>query len=468
MPWILALFFETRRRAGLISGFVFGLTYWCLSVPWVSYVVTHFGGQPGWMGAVCVVLLASILAEWPAFLGWAAAAAFPPRSGWRLAAFPVLWMASEHARSVVYKGFPWNLTANSLYRHPAWLQTASVWGAIGVGGLVAASSAGLAALCVLRRPFARLFVLAGLAAEIGGALLYSGIRLGRPAAPAELRIACLQPNIPQVEKDDPSLAGAHYRKVLGMAAEEAERRPDLILIPESSLPVMWQRSPALRADLTAVARRCGCAVLFNDIDEESEDVYYNAARLLTPEGLAPQTYRKVHLVPFGEYVPLPKLFFFMRTVTRAVGAFTAAPRPVVLSDGRLRIGPAVCYEMTYPELPREETRDGANLLATISNDAWYGKAGAQEQHFSAMVLRAIENGRPFARAAITGISGVVDERGRILRELGEDRQGVVEAAVAPGRGSTAWSRWGFAVPDAADAGALLVLVLGLVRWRRKS
>ncbi len=411
-------------------------------------------------------LLAAILAEWPALVGWAIAAAFAPRSPWRLLAFPVLWMASEHARSVVYKGFPWNLTAAALFRHPLWLQSAALWGALGVGGLVAAATTGLAAVILLRSPSRRLAVLGAMAAGLAALLFLSASRLRGPTRPPDLRLACLQPDIPQTEKDDPSLRGAHYRRVMRMVEEAADRHPDLILVPESSLPVMWQRSAVLRADLTAAAERCGCAILFNDIDEHSEEVYYNAARLLTPAGLAPQTSRKVHLVPFGEYVPLPRLFFFMRAVTRAVGAFTAARRPVVLSAGGLRIGPAVCYEMTYPELPREETRDGANLLATLSNDAWYGKAGAQEQHFSAMMLRAIENARPFARAAITGISGVVDDRGRIVGELGEDRQGIVFAAVARGGGSTVWTRWGIAFPLAADAGALLVLILAFVHWRR--
>src|SRR5262249_48565325 len=156
------------------------------------------------------------------------------------------------------------------------------------------------------------------------------------------------------------------------------------------------------------------SVLFNDIDEMPDGRYFNAARLLAPSGLAATTYHKVHLVPFGEYVPLPRLFFFMKSVSRIVGSFSAAGEPVILRAGKLAIGPAVCYEMTYPSLARDEARMGATLLATISNDAWYGRAGAQAQHLLAMPLRAVEVGRPFARAAITGISAIVDSRGRML------------------------------------------------------
>ena len=151
----------------------------------------------------------------------------------------------------------------------------------------------------------------------------------------------------------------------------------------------------------------------------------------------------------------------------AVGSFTAADAPVVLSTDRLSLGPAVCYEMTYPSLARDEVRNGATLLVTISNDAWYGRAGAQEQHFEALVLRAIENDRPFARAAITGISGIVDAKGRVLTKIEADRTGVADAAVTPGTERTVWSRWGAATfPGIADLLSVTMVLSGIVRWRR--
>ncbi|HWC65009.1 MAG TPA: apolipoprotein N-acyltransferase, partial [Thermoanaerobaculia bacterium] len=443
-PWIAALLLEEKPSRGLLSGLVFGLVFWCVSIPWIAFVVTHFGGQPRWMGAVCVFLLAAILAEWPLLVGWITVAAFPPRSALRLAAFPVLWMASEHARSVVYKGFPWNLTANALAGRPAWLQTASWWGAYGVGALVAAFAALLAGIVAGRTRRGRL---AAAAALVAGTVLVGGygrLRLRSPEADTlpPVRIACVQPDIPQAARESFEAAARQYATVIDAIRRAAATRPDLILVPESSFfGVTWQRSAALRGDLSAIARESGAAILFNDVDEESEDVYYNAARLVTPAGLSPATYRKIHLVPFGEYVPLPRLFFFMKSVSQ-IGAFSAAKSPVVLSWGRLALGPAVCYEMTYPSLPRIETRHGATLLVTISNDAWYGKAGAQEQHFAAMVLRAIENGRPYARAAITGISGIVDARGRVVARVPADTPGIAAAEVAPSTRRTVWTRGG--------------------------
>jgi len=439
----------------------------------VAFVVTHFGGQPAWMGAVCVFLLALILAEWPLFVAWTLVAAFRPRSAARLAAFPALWMAAEHARSVVYKGFPWNLTANTLADHPRWLQTAAWWGAYGVGALVAGAASLVAAVFVARTAKGRIAAATVLLAGVVLLGAIGGRGLAAPSAVAEaaVSVAGLQPDIPQSVRESFESAARQYAIVTGAIRAAAARRPDLILVPESSFyGLTWQRSAVLRRDLSAIARESGASILFNDVDEESEDVYFNAARLVTPSGLAPATYRKVHLVPFGEYVPLPRLFFFMKSVSRAVGSFSSAPSPVVVRSGRLALGPAVCYEMTYPSLAREEVRRGATLLVSISNDAWYGKAGAQEQHFAAMPLRAIENGRAFARAAITGVSGIVDARGRLLARTPADVPGLAEAGVVPSSGLTVWTRWGGVVfPGAADlfaAGMVLSAIVRGIRRRR--
>ncbi len=267
----------------------------------------------------------------------------------------------------------------------------------------------------------------------------------------------------------PEGAVSRYETVLGQAdagLAAVRGSPSLLVIPESSLPTYWERSPTLRRDLTALTR-LGSSILFNDVDEVADGRYYNAARLLTPEGLARPAYHKVHLVPFGEYVPLPRLFFFVRRISQTtIGEFSAAPEPTVLRGGPFAIGVGICYEIIYPSLARREVADGANLLATISNDSWYGRAGAQEQHFAGAVLRAVENERDLVRAAITGISGIVDARGRILASTPPDERTILAGTVHLRDGMTEWTRWGFWIPRAADVLALGVLLFGLARWGR--
>lgn len=466
VPWIAALATEEKRGRGLLSGVLFGITYWCLSIPWIYFVVTRFGGQSGAMGLLSVLILSLILAEWPAVIGWATVAVAPGRSAWRFVAFPVLWLAAEHVRANVYGGFPWNLTAQALYRHPLWLQSAAFWGAYGVGFLVVATSA-LIAAGVIRRS-RRALVAAALLVLLTG--FVGALRLARASPPGRtVSIALLQPGISQETRLLEERRAANYVAVLNqIRAAAAPERPDLIVVPESAFPIYWETSRTLRRDLTEIAASCRCAVLFNDVEIQADDRYYNVARLLTPAGMGPP-YRKVHLVPFGEYVPLPKIFFFVRQISTEIGEFSPAGEPRVLTSAGpdpWAIGTGICYEILYPLLSWKQVRDGATLLATISNDSWYGAGGAQAQHFAGAVLRSVENERYLLRAAITGISGIVDERGRIRAELPADRAGTLRGQAVLLDSRTPWTRYGFAFSGIADAFAIGVLILGLFRWIR--
>jgi apolipoprotein N-acyltransferase len=464
VPWLVTLVREESRGRALVSGFLFGLVYWCASIPWIVYVVTHYGGQNGLMGVVCLIILAAILAEWPAIVAWATVASAPAGSIQRLALFPLLWMASEHARSFVYKGFPWNLTGHALYRHPVWIQSASVWGVYGLGLAVVSLSA-LVAAGVSRRS-ARPVVVAALL--VGGLGFAGSVRLARPSVPSRaLSVALLQPNIKEEARRTAGLSAEAYRAVIDQAMTAREKRPWLIVIPESALaPLYWQESDRLRRDLAEIVDDC-CHVLFNDVEEEEGGRYYNVARLLGPKGLLGAAYRKVHLVPFGEYVPLPKLFFFVRQISTTIGEFSAAPAPRPLEAEDFRIGMGVCYEILYPDLVRREVSQGAKLLVTISNDSWYGRAGAQAQHFAGAVIRTVETNRYLLRAAITGITGIVDEKGRIRGELHADEAGIAYGTADLFDIDTLWTRWGFWLPRATDVLALSVLFFGAFRSLRE-
>jgi apolipoprotein N-acyltransferase len=465
VPWLVALAAEEKRSRAVFSGVLFGLAYWCASIPWIYHVVTHYGGQSPVMGVVCVVILAGILAEWPAAVAWAAVSCAPVESSKRLVLFALFWTAAEHLRSFVYGGFPWNLTAHALYRHPIWLQSASLWGVYGVGALVVAVASLISASVLTRRPRP-----AGAAAALVlAAGIWGAASLATPSTPGtKLSVALLQPNISQESRLSSDGDAAGYLAIRDAARSAAAKKPGLLVIPESAFPTYWQRSERLRRDLTGIASESGGVVLFNDVEDRGDGRYYNVARLVGPGGLVGDPYRKVHLVPFGEYVPLPKIFFFARQVSTEIGAFSAAERPVPLSAGALSVGVGICYEILYPSLARDEAAGGANLLATISNDSWYGKAGAQPQHFAGAVLRAVENRRYLLRAAITGISGIVDERGRIRQELGENRPGTLNGTVRLLRDETAWTRWGFWLPRLADVAALAVLLLSFARRRQQA
>ena len=461
-PWLVALAFEPSPTRALLSGVVFAFAYWGLSIPWIAYVVTVYGGQSRLMGAVSVGLAAAILSPPFALVGWGTAGIASPGRAARFAAFPLLWVGGEHLRTVFAAGFPWNLTAHALYRHPVWLQSACVWGAYGVGAAVAAVSALLAHAAVTRRvrPIA---IAAALVLALG---VFGTLRLARPReVRPTLSVALLQPNLTEEDRSTSRRRIDGYFAVLAQLDEAARRGAELLVVPESTLPIHWQGSDRLRSDLGAIAAR-GSMILFNDFEEESEERYFNVARLLDRKGLAGPPYRKVHLVPFGEYVPLPQVFFFVRRISRAIGEFTPAPGPVLLRSGPVAIGVGVCYEIIYPSLARQEVADGANLLATVSNDSWYGRGGAQAQHFAGALLRSVETERALVRAAITGVSGIVDARGRILAESRPDEKVTLFGTVRLETAMTVWTRWGYRLPVVADAAGLAVLLFGLVRAGR--
>ena len=172
---------------------------------------------------------------------------------------------------------------------------------------------------------------------------------------------------------------------------------------------------------------------------------YNAAFLVRPDGTVGAVYRKMHLVPFGEYVPLQSLLFFAGPIIGAVGdfsPFTPGTEPVLLPVGSHLASTAICYEVIYPNLIRRFVRDGSELLTTITNDAWYGRSSAAYQHWDQASMRAIEEGRYLARAANTGISGFVDPYGRVIAKTALFEPAVVVRDVRFLKTATIYSRIG--------------------------
>jgi apolipoprotein N-acyltransferase len=195
-------------------------------------------------------------------------------------------------------------------------------------------------------------------------------------------------------------------------------------------------------------------------DRRVPDKFFNSAFLVRSDGSTAAVYRKIHLVPFGEYVPLKRLLFFAAPLVEAVSDFSAGEKAELLPLDGHRISTAICYEIVYPDLVRRFVTGGSEMLTTITNDAWFGKTSAPYQHFEQAAMRAIENGRYLVRAAITGICGFVDPYGRVLQ-----RSAIYERAVVLGearflRTSTFYTRHGDVLAYASVALTLAVLLAG--------
>ena len=171
-------------------------------------------------------------------------------------------------------------------------------------------------------------------------------------------------------------------------------------------------------------------------------LFHNSAYLMTPDGRSAGKYDKVHLVPFGEYVPLKRWLPFIKKMVAQVGDFRPGKKGSTLKWNDHRVGMLICYEIIFPGLPRSMVQNGADLLVNITNDAWFGRSSAAYQHFSMAVLRAVENRRSIARAANTGISGFIDPCGRISQSTALYEEAAVTASVALMQSRTRYSRWG--------------------------
>jgi len=239
-----------------------------------------------------------------------------------------------------------------------------------------------------------------------------------------VRVAVLQGNVEQGQKWDPRLVDEISERYLAMSREALAGGATFILWPESSTPYLFERDITRGGAVRRFAHQGQATVLVGSDQVEPVKVtgpgekpssrLYNAAFLVKPDGAVGAVYRKMHLVPFGEYVPLKRLLFFVGPIVEAAGDFTPGLDPVLLPVGSHMASTAICYEVIYGNMIRDSVRQGSELLTTITNDAWYGRSSAAYQHWDQASMRAIENGRYLARAANTGISGFVDPYGRVL------------------------------------------------------
>ncbi len=427
-------------------GLLTGLVHFAGVLYWIPRVMTEYGGLADAAAWIAHVLLVAYLALFPALFAAGTALLCRRFGAVAVACAPALWVTTELGRIHLFTGFPWELLGYSQTAVLPVAQLASLVGVLGLSALVAAVNASLAFAVIVRdarcvRP------LAGMAAVVLAAVGFGGWRLeastllerGQP-----LRVAALQGNVAQHDKWNPVLRDRILDSYLDLTRAAAAAGARLVVWPEAATPFAFEGDPARTAAIRSVARETGAHLLLGttEIVRDGAPRYFNAAVLVEPTGRTAGFYRKHHLVPFGEYVPLRRLLFFVSPLVEAVGDFTAGPGPRTLVMDGQPLGTAICYEIIYPGLVRGFVTRGSRLLATVTNDAWYGRSAAPYQHFQQAAMRAIEQGRFLVRAANTGISGVVDPYGRIVARTPLFVQRTIAAEVRLLDERTVYSRTG--------------------------
>jgi apolipoprotein N-acyltransferase len=476
VPLLVALASAAGRAHGFRLGYITGAVSSVGIVYWTSLVVVQYGGLSTPVGIVVMGLLCLALALFPSLFGWMVAGWCRAFGADGLLLAPVAWVATEILRAHTLFNFAWCLLGYSQHDFPAVIQVARFGAVYAVSFVVAVASSVLAYAVVEARARRRWSAAAGGAALVATALAYGAWTLGRtPEVAGMVKVGLVQASIPQDEKWDAEHAyrnlAAHVE--LTRAASGAGAR--LVVWPESSLPFLFDRTPAVADELRRLTRERGIHLLFGNDDRDiPEDGrrrrIWVGAKMLAPDGALTLRYHKMRLVPFGEYVPLESVITFGGRFTarlvQAVGEFTPGTEYAVAPvDGHL-VGASICYEAIFPDHAREFARGGAGLLANVTNDAWYGFTSAPYQHFAMAKFRAVENGRYLVRAANTGISAVVDDRGRVVEATRLFERTFLVRDVPIVRGTTFYTRFGDLFAWASLGGAVALTAVALVRTRR--
>jgi len=445
-----------RPRTAALAGFAFGLGWFGVGVSWV-YVSMHVYGQmPALLAAAAAAAFCGFLALYPALALWLGVRLDAAAGKRALLTLPAAWAGAEWLRGVLLTGFPW-LASGYAHTDGPLAGLAPIAGVHGITLAAALIAGGLALM--LRRPRRNLLAPAVLVATLlaGGQALRT-IEWTAPAG-EPMRVRLVQGNVPQNLKfadGGMSLSEAAYLPLL----QDAEPA-DLVVLPESVLPLPLSYLPQPTLDALASVPRRGTALIFGIFIEEPRGHYYNSAVGLSPAGTS-QRYSKRHLVPFGEFIPWGFRWFVDRMQMPIGDQQRGDPYQPPMQLAGQRIAVNICYEDLFGDEIRRAWGDPAQaptLLLNLSNLGWFDDSLALPQHLQISRLRALETGRPVLRATNTGATAIIDARGRVVGQLPYLTRGVLSGEVQGYRGDTPYLRYGDAPVLAAMVALLLASLL---------
>lgn len=438
-----------------IAGFVFGMAYFFGTIYWIYHSINHFGGIPFFASILVVLFLCAYLSLFPALFAMLFAQVYKKTRLPALFIAPVLWVCLEFVRSYALTGFPWSSVGYSQYRFLALIQIADITGIYGISFLILAVNGFIADLLLLKAKVKEMPLFPLSYFMTGSALLlvvligtfgYGFWRLHQERVGRDLTVSVVQGNIEQDKKWEPSFQNKVFDTYTSLSLNALKDHPSLIIWPETSVPFFFGSDAANTERLVQFQKQTGTPLLFGAVMVKKRTTgasdLTNSAVLLDSEGKKSYVYDKIHLVPFGEYVPLGHVLFFIDKLVTGIGDFLPGKvyKPADSEVGRF--GTLICYEVIFPGLVRKFYTQGGDFIVTITNDAWFGKTSGAYQHFSMAVFRAVENRKPLLRAANTGISGFIDSNGRILAVSGLFERLVLTHTVTTDSTMTFYTKFG--------------------------
>lgn len=407
-------------KAGFLLGYVSGVVWYAGSCYWIYHVMHAYGGLSAPVAAALLVLFCLYLGLWHGLFGLMLALVARSRAlgrGRALALAPVLWVAMELARTRI-SGSPWDLLGTAQVANIPLTRIATVTGVYGVSFAIAVVNSAFAAALLLPRGRRLTMLAAALLAAVG---LELGVLAQPPADPATHTARLVQQNIPIF--DSPGWTLEYYEQTLAelgrlsaAPAPSGALAPSLIVWPESPAP-FYTNDPRFQLAVSALATESRAYVVagsLTPVPRERSTALLNSAAWVEPTGAWRARYDKIHLVPFGEYVPFSSLLFFAGKLTREVGDFVPGRERSVFDLGEGKAAVFICFESIFPDEVREFAARGGQVFVNISNDGWFGDTGAPGQHLNMARMRAIENHRWLVRATNSGITAAIDPHGRVV------------------------------------------------------
>lgn len=476
------LLHEIPPKRALWYGWLSGTLAFAGTVTWVITAMHQFGQVPMMISAGLMLLLAMYLGLYWGLYAWGYVIfqQKSPNLVWLGA--PALWVALEFIRTYAFSGFPWALLGYSQYQWLPIIQFADLTGVYGISFLLVMGNGAITSLLLWifvpthqtpsLKPWLPIFCFACTLSVI---LIYGIWRMHQESlldtSAKTLSIGLVQANIDQAVKWNEAYRESTLQRYATLS-RRAGKEIDLLVWPEAATPFLFEQEPAYQEEILAIAKELQSPLLFGSptlrFHQDGRPYLFNSAFMVTSEGDISGRYDKRHLVPFGEYIPLRSILFFLDKLVVGIGDFQAGRGPMTMSlpaapsQDAPKFGVAICFEVIFPALVRQMAREGANFLVTITNDAWFGESAAPYQHFGMVVFRAVENRLAFARAANTGISGFISPNGQILtRTPIFSEQAVTGSLPLRFHPPTFYAKFG----DVFSWGCVIIAGVLLVWWR---
>ena len=433
---------------GFLLGYACGILWYAGTCYWIFDTMRNFGGLNVAEALLALFLFCCYLGLYHGLFGLLVGLlAGPARDNRRaLVAMPFLWVAVELARTRI-TGFPWNLLGIAQVDNVALCRIAASTGVYGISFEIVLVNIALAAVFLVPKEKRGAMLAAALAAT---AVLQAGSLIEAPIAKTDRAALLVQQNIPVSADWTPAYlekTRADLTDLTVKSVNAAQPMPDLVVWPESPAP-FFTNDPVFRQTISGMSRDTKAWTITGAIGipevrtDAGAEPAFNSAALVDPDGMWADRYDKVHLVPFGEYLPFPSLFAFAGGLTKEVGEFQHGASRHPLEAGDKRLGVFICYESIFPDEVRQFADRGAQVFVNISNDGWYGDSGAYAQHLSQTRMRAIENDRWILSATDTGVTASIDPWGRVVARIPRKERAALVAPYALNSVTTFYTRHG--------------------------